>query len=113
MLGSDILAVMPTGAGKSLCFQLPAILHKGQTIVVSPLVALMEDQTAVLRDVGINVGVIHSGMQRDQNIQEWKRFSAGESKILYLSPERLMQERMLAYIKKLQILQTYWALEKR
>ncbi len=103
MLGSDILAVMPTGAGKSLCFQLPAILHKGQTIVVSPLVALMEDQTAVLRDVGINVGVIHSGMQRDQNIQEWKRFSAGESKILYLSPERLMQERMLAYIKKLQI----------
>ena len=103
MRGRDILAVMPTGAGKSLCFQLPAILHAGQTIVVSPLVALMDDQTAALRDVGVNVELIHSGRQRDQNVQAWKMFSVGESKILYLSPERLMQERMLTFIKKLQI----------
>lgn len=103
MQGGDILAVMPTGAGKSLCFQLPALLHPGHTIVVSPLVALMDDQTAALQNMGINVEVIHSGRERYRNVQAWKKFSSGESKILYLSPERLMQERMISFMKKLQI----------
>lgn len=99
----DVLSVMPTGAGKSLCFQLPAVLRDSQTIVVSPLVALMNDQVAALKDSGINAEMIHSGRTREENIKSWKSFASGEAKILYLSPERLMQPRMLSALAKINI----------
>lgn len=101
ILGDEsILAVMPTGAGKSLCYQLPAIISNPPTIVVSPLVSLIEDQAKGLRENGVEVALIHSGQSYDVNVKNWKLFVSGNSKILYLSPERLMQDRMLIALKK-------------
>lgn len=100
--GQNILAVMPTGAGKSLCYQVPALLFERPTMVVSPLVALMDNQVAGLRMNGVNVACIHSGQDRDENIKQWRSVTHGDTKILYMSPERLMSERMLAAMYKLQ-----------
>ena len=101
--GEDVLAVMPTGAGKSLCFQLPALIQSFKTIIISPLVALMNDQTAALRDLGVEVELIHSGRDYEENAQSWRNFATGDVKILYMSPERLMQSRMLTALGSLDI----------
>jgi ATP-dependent DNA helicase RecQ len=94
--GRDILAIMPTGAGKSLCYQLPAVYGDGLTVVVSPLIALMENQVAQLRALGAPVGVIHSGRDREASIADWRAAAAGQTRLLYMSPERLMAPRMLS-----------------
>ena len=99
--GESLLAVMPTGAGKSLCYQIPAIMADRPTVVVSPLLALMDDQVAALRLNGVETAVIHSGLSREQNIAEWRKVTSGEAKMLYLSPERLMTERMLDALGRL------------
>ena len=99
--GVSVLAVMPTGAGKSLCFQVPALAQDGVAIVISPLVALMQDQVAALRLNGVSADAIHSNQSRDANVEAWKRVAGGETRILYLAPERLMTERMLAAISRL------------
>ena len=99
--GNSLLAVMPTGAGKSLCYQIPAIMAERPTVVISPLLALMDDQVAALRLNGVDAACIHSGLTREQNIAEWRRVTAGEAKLLYLSPERLMTERMLDALSRL------------
>jgi len=96
LAGADILAIMPTGAGKSLCYQLPALIGDGLTIVVSPLIALMENQAAQLRSVGAGVGVIHSGRDREASVADWRAACAGDIRLLYMAPERLMTPRMLA-----------------
>ncbi|NNC38632.1 MAG: DNA helicase RecQ [Acidimicrobiales bacterium] len=101
MAGRNVLAVMPTGAGKSLCYQVPALLFDRVSVVVSPLVALMDNQVAALRANGIDVACIHSGQSREVNITEWQRVSSGNAKLLYLSPERLMTPRMKAAMKSL------------
>ncbi len=93
--GKHVLAVMPTGGGKSLCYQIPAIMSDGLTVVVSPLVALMDDQVAALNANGIEAVRIHSGMQRSDQVAGWHRVRDGHCRIIYLSPERLMTERML------------------
>ncbi len=98
--GTHLLTVMPTGAGKSLCFQIPAIMQPTKTIVVSPLVALIRDQTHTLQGIGVAAECIHSGKTRDENIVAWKKFISDTGKILYLSPERLMQDRMLHTLQK-------------
>lgn len=95
MAGEHVLAVMPTGGGKSLCYQIPAILSDAITIVVSPLVALMDDQVAALGANGVSAVRIHSGMSRDEQIEAWQSVRDGGCRIIYLSPERLMSERML------------------
>ena len=95
LAGSDVLAVMPTGAGKSLCFQVPALVNDGLTIVVSPLVALMENQVANLKLSGVAAATINSAAEREANVEAWRRAASGEIKLLYLSPERLMMPRML------------------
>ena len=103
MQGVSVLAVMPTGAGKSLCFQVPALAMEGLTIVVSPLVALMQDQVSALRLAGVAADAIHSNQDRDANVAAWHRVAGGETRILYMAPERLMTERMLTAISKLPI----------
>ena len=95
----NLLAVMPTGAGKSLCYQLPAMLLDGRTIVVSPLIALMNDQVAYLQSLNLPAEKIHSHADYNDNADIWRRFVSGEVKILYISPERLMTERMLAALE--------------
>ncbi len=99
--GENILAVLPTGAGKSLCYQIPALLGDRPTIIVSPLKSLMDNQTFALRQNGVDVACIHSGQSRDENIRQWRSVTEGQAKMLYLSPEQLMTERMLAAMVKL------------
>ena len=96
-----VLAVMPTGAGKSLCFQVPALVRGGLTVVVSPLVALMQDQVTALSLCGVAAESINSGKSRAENVATWRRVVAGETRLLYMAPERLMTEPMLAALAKL------------
>ena len=99
--GTSVLAVMPTGSGKSLCFQIPALIMEGLTVVVSPLVALMEDQVAALRLAGVPAETINSSRTYVNNADSWRRVASGACSILYISPERLMTERMLVALSKL------------
>ncbi|MEE2692937.1 MAG: DNA helicase RecQ [Pseudomonadota bacterium] len=101
--GENLLAVMPTGAGKSLCYQLPALAGDGLTVVVSPLIALIDNQVAQLRALGAAAGAIHSGRAREDNIIDWRRAAAGETRLLYMSPERLMTPRMLDALSALNV----------
>ena len=101
--GRNALAVMPTGSGKSLCFQVPALVGDGLTVVVSPLVALMRDQVAALRLAGIAADSISSGNDRGENIAAWRRAAAGETRLLYMAPERLMVGRMLEALARLPV----------
>jgi ATP-dependent DNA helicase RecQ len=101
LAGRNMLAVMPTGSGKSLCYQVPALLTGGLSIVVSPLVALMQDQVAALGLNGIAAATINSSIPREDNVATWRRVQAGEVTLLYLSPERLMTGQMLAAVAKL------------
>ncbi|MEO1658340.1 MAG: DNA helicase RecQ [Pseudomonadota bacterium] len=98
--GGDVLAVMPTGAGKSLCFQVPALMRPGFAVVVSPLIALMQNQVSLLQGFGAPAGMIHSGRERHENVADWKAALAGEIKLLYMSPERLATERMQDALRK-------------
>ncbi|WP_245440832.1 DNA helicase RecQ [Mesorhizobium sanjuanii] len=103
LAGGHVLAVMPTGAGKSLCYQVPALVLGGLTIVVSPLVALMQDQVAALRLAGVAADTINSSLDREANVAAWRRVAAGQTRLLYLAPERLMTERMLEALARLDI----------
>jgi ATP-dependent DNA helicase RecQ len=105
LAGANVLTVMPTGSGKSLCFQIPALVKAGLTIVVSPLVALMEDQVAALKLDGVDAETINSSRDRDVNVATWRRVAAGSVRLLYLSPERLMTERMLTALQRLPVVQ--------
>jgi ATP-dependent DNA helicase RecQ len=101
--GKSVLMVMPTGSGKSLCFQVPALALGGLTVVVSPLVALMHDQVAALRLAGVAADTINSSRDRAENVAAWRRAQAGETRLLYMAPERLMTERMLAALARLDV----------
>ena len=87
--GRPTIAVLPTGAGKSLCYQLPALLLEGTTLVISPLIALMQDQVSALRKLGIAAACIHSALPLEELHQAEADFRAGTLKLLYISPERL------------------------
>ncbi|MHA1537573.1 MAG: DNA helicase RecQ [Alphaproteobacteria bacterium] len=89
MAGRDVLAVMPTGSGKSLCYQLPALLNGGLSVVVSPLIALMRDQVAQLRGYGIAAGSLNSGNEDAENARVIDSIRAGNLRLLYVAPERL------------------------
>jgi ATP-dependent DNA helicase RecQ len=101
LAGRDVLTIMPTGAGKSLCFQVPALMLPGLTIVVSPLIALMQNQVEALRLLGVPAGAINSARSRDENVAVWRQVAAGEIRILYMAPERLMTERMLSAVDQI------------
>lgn len=87
--GRDVLLVMPTGSGKSLCYQLPALVRGGTALVVSPLIALMEDQCAKLDALGLRVGRIHSGMSREASREVCRDYLDGRLQFFFLAPERL------------------------
>ncbi len=94
----DLLIVMPTGGGKSLCFQLPALLKKGVTIVVSPLIALMQDQVESLRDNGIAATFLNSSLNGHQTRSREEAIVNGKVKLLYVAPERLLSDRFLPFL---------------
>jgi len=87
--GENTLAIMPTGGGKSLCFQLPALCRDGVTVVISPLIALMRDQVRGLREAGVAAGALTSGNTDEETDQVWAELSSGDLKLLYMAPERL------------------------
>ncbi len=98
--GEDVFAVMPTGSGKSICYQLPAILNGGLTLVVSPLIALMRDQVRQLAALGIAAATLNA-MSADSDVDEaWRLLDAGELRMLFLSPERLANERLVERLKR-------------
>lgn len=87
--GQNTLAIMPTGGGKSLCFQLPALVRDGVTVVISPLIALMRDQVRGLREAGVEAGALTSGNTQEETDAVWEALEAGTLKLLYMAPERL------------------------
>ncbi len=87
--GQNTLAIMPTGGGKSLCFQLPALIREGVTVVISPLIALMRDQVRGLQEVGVEAGALTSGNTQEETDAVWAALEAGRLKLLYMAPERL------------------------
>ncbi|MGH8382142.1 DNA helicase RecQ [Pseudomonas sp.] len=101
--GGDALVLMPTGGGKSLCFQVPALLRPGLAVVVSPLIALMEDQVATLDELGVAAASLNSTLSAEQQRDLAGRIRRGEVKMLYLAPERLVQPRMLDFLRTLDI----------
>ncbi|MEL6229681.1 MAG: DNA helicase RecQ [Cyanobacteria bacterium J06627_3] len=98
----DVLVIMPTGGGKSLCYQLPALLRLGVTIVVSPLIALMQDQVRSLKDNGIAATFLNSSLTLDETRSREKALLNGDIKLLYLAPERLMSPSFWPLLEKLQ-----------
>ncbi len=96
---SDVLAVMPTGSGKSLCYVLPA-LEVGRTLVVSPLIALMQDQVEGLNAAGVRASFINSNVERDQRNARYLDFVEGRTPLLYLSPEGLRNQRLIAGLRR-------------
>ena len=90
MAGGDALVLMPTGGGKSVCYQVPAICRSGTAVVVSPLIALMDDQVAAMRQLGVSAGAMHSEQEPDAHNAVYRTLEAGKLDLLYVSPERLL-----------------------
>ncbi len=101
--GNDVLAVMPTGGGKSLCYQIPAMLFKGLTITVSPLIALMYDQIRGLETLGINAAALNSSLDWEQYSDNIRRIKNGEITLLYVAPETLLTERCRELISSVEV----------
>jgi ATP-dependent DNA helicase RecQ len=94
--GRDTLAVMPTGAGKSLCYQIPALLLPGMTIVISPLISLMKDQVNSLRETGCPAAFLNSSLNAREYYQTIGEINSGNVKLLYIAPERLQRADIFA-----------------
>ena len=100
--GGDCLVLMPTGGGKSLCYQIPALLRPGTGIVVSPLIALMQDQVAALREAGVRAAFLNSSLPAAEASAVERSLINGEYDLLYVAPERLLMPRFLAQLERLQ-----------
>ena len=98
--GQNVLAIMPTGGGKSLCFQLPALMREGVTVVISPLIALMRDQVRALQAVGVSAGALTSGNTPEETDAVWEALEQGTLKLLYLAPERLAAGSSLGMLRR-------------
>ena len=99
--GGDALVLMPTGGGKSLCYQIPALLRDGVAIVVSPLIALMQDQVDALRELGITASFLNSSLSGEEANRVERQMLAGDIKLLYVAPERLITSRFLDLLDRL------------
>jgi ATP-dependent DNA helicase RecQ len=101
LAGRSAMAVLPTGGGKSLCYQIPSLIRPGLGLVVSPLIALMTDQVAALQQSGVAAARLDSNLEPRERAETWRRIEAGELDLLYLSPEGLMQPSMLDRLRRL------------
>src|ERR1700753_1926783 len=103
----DVLALMPTGGGKSICYQLPAVMLQGLTIVISPLIALMKDQVDSLNVNGIAAGFYNSTQSPNEQSDLMRRLKNNEIKLLYLAPERLFgsENKLVEFLKSLPVVQ--------
>lgn len=101
--GEDALVLMPTGGGKSLCYQIPALLRDGVAIVVSPLIALMHDQVDALEELGVRAAYLNSTLLPEEAVEVRNQVRRGEIDLLYVSPERLLMSSMLSFLKELRI----------
>ena len=101
--GRDALGIMPTGGGKSLCYQVPALLLPGVTLVISPLISLMKDQVAALEAAGVSAAFLNSSQSLEESRQVWSRVRRGECRLLYVAPERLENQRFLELAAALEI----------
>ena len=99
--GRNALAIMPTGGGKSLCFQLPALMREGVTVVISPLIALMRDQVRSLREAGVEAGALTSGNTEEETEGVFAALDEGRLKLLYMAPERLASGGTLALLRRI------------
>ena len=93
--GGSGLVLMPTGGGKSLCYQVPALCLPGLAVVISPLIALMQDQVEALQQAGVAAAALHSGLEAEEASSVWRQLSSGALKLLYVSPERLLSGDLL------------------
>jgi len=98
--GGDALVLMPTGGGKSLCYQIPALVRAGMGVVVSPLIALMQDQVAALHEAGVRAAALNSAMSWPEVQETERQARAGQLDVLYVAPERLLTERCLALLER-------------
>ncbi|WP_037313839.1 DNA helicase RecQ [Ruegeria halocynthiae] len=101
--GENVLAIMPTGGGKSLCFQLPALMRDGVTVVISPLIALMRDQVRGLQEAGVEAGALTSGNTPEETDAVWEALEAGRLKLLYMAPERLAAGSALGMLRRINV----------
>ena len=101
--GDDVLVLMPTGGGKSLCYQIPALVREGVGIVISPLIALMQDQVSALRELGVRAGFLNSSLSAQEAWQTELALERGELDLLYVAPERLIQPRTLELLHQIKI----------
>ncbi len=100
LAGGPVLAVMPTGSGKSMCYQLPALIEERLTVVVSPLIALMRDQVTQLRALGVSAATLNSMNAAEENAAARRAMRDGELRLLFVSPERLMMDGLLAELRR-------------
>ena len=101
----DCVVLMPTGGGKSLCFQIPALMADGLTLVVSPLIALMKDQVDALKNNGVAAEFLNSSQTSREQTEVFQKIKSGEIKILYVAPERLLQsgEQFIDFLKNINV----------
>ncbi len=99
--GRNTLAIMPTGGGKSLCFQLPALMRDGVTVVISPLIALMRDQVRALTEAGVEAGALTSGNTDEETESVFQRLDEGRLRLLYIAPERLAATGTMALLRRI------------
>lgn len=101
--GGDALVIMPTGGGKSLCYQIPALVRQGCGVVISPLIALMQDQVDALKAAGVKAGFLNSSLSMDQANEVERQLLSGELELLYVAPERLIQPRCLGLLQRAEV----------
>lgn len=104
--GKDTFVIMPTGGGKSLCYQLPALISEGTAIIVSPLIALMKNQVDAIRNYGTDDGIAHfmnSSLTKAEILQVKKDITSGKTKLLYVAPESLTKEENVAFLREIPI----------
>ena len=101
--GGDALVLMPTGGGKSICYQIPALCRPGTAVIVSPLIALMDDQVAAMRQLGVAAGALHSDLPPEESRFVYRELVEGHLDLLYVSPERLLGNGLVEVLSRLEL----------